>query len=85
MLIVHKLHKLFKLGNMNRLFETFLLLMIFSSFIYGRGNTRVVNLRCDNMENPIVIESRQPILQWQLVSDQRGKGKRPIVLWYPAV
>ena len=50
-----------------------MLLIAFSSFTYGRGNTRVVNLRCDKMENPIVIESRQPVLQWQLVSDERGK------------
>ena len=58
---------------MNRLIGTLLLLIAFSSFTYGRGNTRVVNLRCDKMENPIVIESRQPVLQWQLASDERGK------------
>lgn len=50
-----------------------MLLIAFSSFTYGRDNAHVVNLRCDKMENPIVIESRQPVLQWQLVSDERGK------------
>lgn len=50
-----------------------MLLIAFSSFTYGRDNAHVVNLRCDKMENPIVIESRQPVLQWQLASDERGK------------
>lgn len=70
---------------MNRLIGTLLLLIAFSSFTYGRDNAHVVNLRCDKMENPIVIESRQPVLQWQLASDERGKGRRPIVSLYLAV
>lgn len=58
---------------MNRLIGTILLLITFSSFTNGRNNTHVVNLCCDHMETPIVVESQRPILRWQLVSDQRGK------------
>lgn len=58
---------------MNRLIGITLLLISFSSFIYGRGNTRVANLRCDNSENPVAVESRHPVLRWQLVSGERGK------------
>ena len=58
---------------MNRLIGNLLLLIMFSSFAYGRNDISIVNLRCDNMETPVVIESQHPILQWQLVSNQRGK------------
>lgn len=58
---------------MNRFIGTISLLIVFSSCIYGRDNIRIVNLLCDNMEAPIVIESQQPLLQWQLISEKRGK------------
>lgn len=58
---------------MNRLIGNLLLLIMFSSFTYGRNDISIVNLRCDNMETSAVIESLHPILQWQLVSNQRGK------------
>lgn len=65
--------KLFRGYKMNRLIGNLLLLIMFSSFAYGRNDISIVNLRCDNMETPVVIESQHPILQWQLVSNQRGK------------
>lgn len=58
---------------MNRFIGTLFLLITLSSCTYGGNNLSIVNLLCDNMEAPMVIESRNPLLQWQLTSDKRGK------------
>lgn len=63
----------FSYYKMNKFIGSLFLLIILSSFAYGRSDIRVVNLHCDNMKTPILVESRNPQLRWQLSSDQRGK------------
>src|SRR6266496_4685416 len=38
----------------------------------GLGQSRVVNLLCENLSNPICIDALQPEFSWQLVSDKRN-------------
>ena len=35
----------------------------------------VWNLRCEYLNSPIAIESKTPLLSWQLKSDKRGKSQ----------
>ena len=34
---------------------------------------KVVNLTCEYMQNPLGIDVRNPMLGWQLQSDERGE------------
>lgn len=59
---------------MNKSIGNFIILLFtMIPFAYGGSSTRVMNLLCDNMEAPIVIESQHPSLRWQLESDKRGE------------
>lgn len=68
--------------------NVFVLLFALATFTYGGNHLRVVNLRCDHRETPVTVESQQPQLQWQLLSDERGASQsayRIIVSGNPAL
>jgi hypothetical protein len=57
--------------NMKR--NSFLTLCIVFSVISQAGaQTKVINLRCENLNNPLGIEAAQPRLSWQLQSTSRN-------------
>ena len=45
----------FSYYKMNKFIGSLFLLIILSSFAYGRSDIRVVNLHCDNMKTPILV------------------------------
>lgn len=39
----------------------------------GNYSIRVINLKCENLETPIAIDKKPPLLSWNLQSDKRGQ------------
>lgn len=60
---------------MAKLVVNVVLLLAWASFVYGGNGVRAVNLRCNHMDAPNIVEGQGPQLRWQLESDGRGKGQ----------
>ncbi len=48
-------------------------LIISSCNFFEKEKVQPVNLRCENLENPIAIDIASPFLSWNLVSEKRGQ------------
>src|SRR5688500_12883142 len=48
------------------------LCMVIFGMIHAGAQTKVINLRCENLNNPLGIEAAQPRLSWQLQSTSRN-------------
>ncbi|GEM_PF-27731 len=58
----------------HRLIALLIVTLIFSSCEFSkRKSIQPVNLRCENLENPIAIDITSPLLSWNLVSEKRGQ------------
>jgi len=53
--------------------NTLLLFLAIPFLVCARDNIRVVNLLCNYEENPIAIESQDPQLSWQFLSDKKAQ------------
>lgn len=61
---------------MNKYFRNICMaLTLFVLFACKEKEIRVVNLHCDYMENPLGIDNSTPLLQWQLLSNEKGKSQ----------
>ncbi|GAB3897754.1 glycoside hydrolase family 78 protein [Larkinella knui] len=58
---------------MKLLFYQLLLCCLIGIDARATGALTITRLRCDSRDNPLGVESRQPRLSWQLVSDIRGQ------------
>lgn len=47
----------------------------------GASSLKVVNLTCEYMQNPLGIDVRNPLLSWQLQSDERGVFQSAYEIW----
>lgn len=52
-------------------FVATLLCFVFSSSLFGQ-QVQVVNLRCNNRNSPLGIDSKPPVFSWQISTDQKG-------------
>lgn len=61
---------------MNKYFRNIcMVLTLFVLFACKEKEIRVVNLHCDYMGNPLGIDNSTPLLQWQLLSNGKGKSQ----------
>lgn len=51
----------------------FIVLMVFNCSLPDKRIISISNLRCENLENPINIDIKTPLLSWNLESDKRGQ------------
>jgi len=58
---------------MNRIVITIFFLLTF--YVCEAKNIRIENLLCDYTENPLAVESKSPLLKWQLSSNERAKSQ----------
>ena len=54
------------------IFITFSVLVFFAC---GNRNLHITNLHCDYTENPLAIETHNPLLKWQLLSEEEEKSQ----------
>lgn len=60
---------------MNRSTIIILLLLTVTFFSCAGKNIHVTDLRCDYETNPQTVEKLNPLLKWQLLSDERGQNQ----------
>ena len=56
----------------NRLLNICILCMVFPFFLQAADTHSVYNLRCEQEENPLGIETGQPCFSWQIQAQQRN-------------
>lgn len=61
---------------MIKYFNYIAMVLVMLLFIACTGKEmQITHMRCDYMENPLAVENREPLLQWQLLSNMTGKSQ----------
>ena len=61
---------------MNKLFLSTSFTFLFLTTLLGFSQTKIINLKCEYLENPIGIDTQKPRLSWQMKSDIPGNYQK---------